>query len=161
MKWFRNCKTAEEGKELYRKLAKQYHPDNGGSGEELKDIISEFKMWYSIHKDIHTNEKGETYKAEKETTETAEDFIEIITNLSSLSGIDVELCGTWLWISGNTYQYKTQLASFGCKWSSSKKKWYWTKTPFVKHRCKTTKMEDIRFRYGSQKVSLNPRPCLT
>lgn len=40
--WFKNCKTCEDGKQLYRELAKRYHPDNGATGEELKEIISEF-----------------------------------------------------------------------------------------------------------------------
>lgn len=38
--WFKNCKTCEEGKQLYRELAKRYHPDNGATGDELKEIIS-------------------------------------------------------------------------------------------------------------------------
>lgn len=159
-KWFRDCKTAEQGKARYRELVRKYHPDNGGTGEELKEISVEFKSWFARHKDIHTNSEGKTYTSEKETTETAEDFMEIINSLSTLPGIDVEICGTWLWISGNTYPVKEQLASFGCRWSRSKKKWYWTTEEFAKARYKTPSMAHIRMMYGSQKVKLNRQMCI-
>ena len=158
-KWFKDCKTAEAGKQLYRELAKKFHPDNGGSGNELKEIISEFKLWWSKYKDIHTDKEGKTYKSEHETTETAEDFMEIIGNLSTIPGIEVELCGSWLWISGNTYPYKEQLKTFGCRWSKGHKKWYWT-TDEYRHQKGHNSMNQIRFKYGSQMVKLNTRPCL-
>lgn len=120
-KWFKGCKTAEEGKQLYRELVRKFHPDNGGTGDEIKEINNEFRLWWDRYKDIHTNSAGETYRAKESTTETAEEFIDIIRNLSGLSGIDVELCGSWLWISGNTYPVKDQLLSFGCRWSKGKK----------------------------------------
>ena len=159
-KWFRDCKTAEEGKARYRELVRKYHPDNGGTGEELKEISVEFKTWFAKYKNIHTNSEGETYTSEKETTETAEDFMEIINNLSTLPGIEVEICGTWLWISGNTYPVKDQLSSFGCRWSKSKKKWYWTTDDYTKARYKKPTMEQIRQMYGSQKVKLSHRLCI-
>ena len=159
-KWFKGCNTAEQGKKLYREYAHKFHPDNGGTGEELKEINAEFKQWWSCYKDIHTNADGETYQSTEGTTETAEDFIEIIRNLSGLTGIEVELCGSWLWISGNTYPVKDQLSAFGCRWSKGKKKWYWTKEHFVKSRYKTPSMADIRMRYGSEQVQLNRRAML-
>ena len=158
-KWFRDCKTAEEGKQLYRELAKKFHPDNGGSGIELKEIISEFKIWWLRFKDIHANSDGKTYKSERETTETAEEFIEIIENLSSIPGISVELCGSWLWITGNTYSYREQLKLFGCRWSKGHKKWYWTKDEYRRQKGHNS-MAEIRFKYGSEQVHLNARPCL-
>lgn len=159
-KWFKSCKTAEQGKQLYREYAHKFHPDNGGTGEELKEINVEFKQWWSHYKDIHTNTDGETYHSSESTTETAEEFIDITRNLSGLSGIEVELCGSWLWISGNTYPVKDQLSAFGCRWSKGKKKWYWTKDQFTKSRYKTPSMADIRMRYGSEQVQLNRRTML-
>lgn len=160
-KWFRDCKTAEQGKQLYRELVRKFHPDNGGSGEEIKEINSEFKTWWERFKDIHTAKDGSTYKAKESTKETAEEFMEIIKNLSTLPGIEVEICGSWLWISGNTYPVKDSLKSFGCGFSSSKKKWYWTKEEFTKRKCRAKTMAQIRFRYGSEKVTLKPQPQLT
>lgn len=154
--WFKNCKTCEEGKQLYRELAKRYHPDNGASGEELKEIISEFKQWFEKYKNIHINKEGKTYTAKQETSETAEQFIDIINNLSIIPSIEVEMCGDWLWITGNTFPYKEQLKEFGCRWSIGKKKWYWTTDPYMKGYKHPT-MTQIRNRYGSENVKLNSR----
>lgn len=159
-KWFSECKTAEQGKQKYRELVKQYHPDNGGTGEELKEISAEFSTWWDHYKNIHTNADGKTYTSEKETTETAEQFMDIIRNLSNLPNIEIEICGSWLWITGNTYPVRTQLSEFGCRWSRGKKKWYWTQDDFTKARYKKPSMEQIRQRYGSQMVHLQPNLCL-
>lgn len=159
-KWFRDCKTVEQGKQLYRELVRKFHPDNGGSGVEIKEINSEFKSWWERYKDIHTAKDGTTYKSNETTQETAEDFMEIINNLSTLSGIELEICGTWLWISGNTYPVRTHLTSFGCRWSKGKKKWYWTTDEYTRVRYKTPTMAEIRQMYGSQKIKLHTRPQL-
>lgn len=159
-KWFKDCKAAEEGKQLYRELVRKFHPDNGGTGDEIKEINNEFRLWWNRYKDIHTNSAGETYRAKESTTETAEEFMDIIRNLSGLSGIEVELCGSWLWISGNTYPVKDQLSAFGCRWSKGKKKWFWTTEQFMKARYKTPSMADIRRMYGSEQVQLNRRAML-
>lgn len=159
MKWFRTCRTAEEGKSLYRKLVKEYHPDNGGNADIFKQINNEFTMWWNTHKDIHySTETGETYEeTEHRTTETAEEFIEIIENLRTLDGINVELCGSWLWISGNTYPHKDKLLMFGCRWSRSKKEWYWAKDLTFTHY-KTGKSKSwIRTRYGSEMIDTTGR----
>lgn len=158
-KWFRDCKTAEQGKQLYRELAKRFHPDNGGTGDELKEIIAEFKIWWRSHKDIHQTAEGKTYKAEQETQETAEEFIEIIKKLSSVPGIEIEICGTWLWLTGNTYPYRDYLKECGCRWSRGKRKWYWTRDEYRNTKIHKS-MQQIRNTYGSQFVKVNSRICI-
>lgn len=149
-KWFKNCKTAEQGKQLYRELAKKYHPDNGGTGVELREIIEEFKNWFKSHKDIHTDKTGNTYESEKKSAETPEKFIQIVNNLLHL-GIDIEICGTWLWLEGNTYPAKEQLKELGCRWSKSKRRWYWTQEEY-QHTKSYKSMNSIRRAYGSEHI---------
>ena len=160
-KYFNTCRTAEEGKSLYRKLVKQYHTDNGGDEEIIKQINIEFSEWWKHYKDIHFNtDTGETYHSEKETEETAEDFIEIIKNLSTLIGIEVEQCGSWLWITGNTYPVKDQLTQFGCRYSKSKKSWYYAKD-LSNYKPKHGKsMQAIRLQYGSKHLKIVTNPLL-
>lgn len=43
MKYFENCKTEDEAKELYRQLAKKFHPDMGGSNEQMADLTKQFE----------------------------------------------------------------------------------------------------------------------
>ena len=80
-KWFRDCKTAEQGKQLYRQLVKRFHPDNGSTGEELKEISAEFKTWWNFYKDIH-DEKANNFYQEHDTTENINDTADKLSNSS-------------------------------------------------------------------------------
>ena len=41
--YFKGIKSQEEGKELFRKLCKKYHPDKvGGSEEEFKELYRQY-----------------------------------------------------------------------------------------------------------------------
>ena len=44
MKYFNNITTFEQAKQRYRILAKQLHPDKGGSATEFQLMQSEYKM---------------------------------------------------------------------------------------------------------------------
>ncbi len=82
MKYFTNCNTAEDLKKEYRRLAKQLHLDLGGDTEEFKVMQNEYEIMWERLKNIHTNSEGETYT--KGTTETPQEFINIINVLTSL-----------------------------------------------------------------------------
>ena len=58
-------------------------------------------------KNVHVNKDGEEY--EKETTETAGEFMELINKLLHFPDIEVELCGSWIWVSGETKAVKDDL----------------------------------------------------
>lgn len=153
-KWFKSCKYAEEGKKLYHELVKKFHTDNGGTDETvIKEINIEFSAWWKDHKNLHYSaDKHEEYT--QETEETAEEFIEIISKLSHMQGIAVELCGTWLWITGNTYPYREELKVLGARFSSTKKAWYYACGLGRKHRGTKT-MKQIRLEFGSRKMKLD------
>ena len=150
MKYFAGCKTAEEGKARYKELLKKHHPDNGGDTATMQEINEEFRIWWETHKNRHQTETGETYT--KETTESADAFIDILDRLAGLRGLDIEICGSWLWIRGNTYLNKDALKEFGCRFAASKKCWFWTADQFKKKRMRTQSMSAIRQKYGSEKV---------
>ena len=147
MKYFAKCSTLEELKKEYRRLAMIHHPDHGGDTEVMKAINNEYHELFNILKNRHNT----TADANHQTTETPDEFINIISELLKHPGITVELCGSWLWISGETYGIKDQLKAAGCRWSNSKKMWYWHHPEENSRRShgKTT-MEEIRSKYGSQ-----------
>lgn len=147
MTYFANCKTLDELKKEYRRLAMIHHPDHGGDTATMQAINGEYAETFARLKDQHNAAADEAHQ----TTETPEEFIAIISQLLRFPGLIVELCGSWLWITGETYAIKDQLKAAGCRWSSSKKAWYWHH-PEEGHRWhkRTASMDEIRTKYGSQ-----------
>jgi hypothetical protein len=87
--------------------------------------------------------------------------MDIINKIIRFVGINIEICGTWVWVSGNTKQYKDELKKVGFWWASKKLMWYWHTPEQTAHRHKTWSMDKIREKYGSQFIGNNPDPALT
>ena len=152
MTYFKNCKTAEELKKSYREWAKKLHPDLGGNAEEFKAMQNEYEKLWEHLKNVHQNAKGETYtKTSGTTTETPQEFINIINTLIRLRGIEVEICGSWIWVNGDTREHKEVLKQLGFKWAHKKKAWYYHKDKFRKKSREELTMDDIRDMFGSQR----------
>lgn len=148
-RYFDNCRTADELKKAYRQAAKELHPDAGGCEEEFKAMQAEFSAAWERLKNIHINRDGEQY--ERETQETAEEFMVIIEELLMLDGVEVEICGSWIWCSGNTKPYKETFRKLHFRWSRSKSAWYYHAEPYRKFHSQELSLDEIRNMYGSQK----------
>ena len=114
MKYFNGVSGLDELKKEYRRLSMLHHPDRGGDIETMKAINAEHDELFEILKKQHNTAADEFHQ----TTETAEEFRDILEVLMKLDGLEVELCGAWLWISGNTLEHKDALKAAGCGWSS-------------------------------------------
>ena len=147
MKYFTQCKNLEELKKEFRRLAMIHHPDRGGDVETMKIINLEYEQKHEELKHAWNSTHGE----DQQCTEAPEEFREILEKLLKLDGLEIELCGCWLWIGGNTREHKEELKAAGCRWSNNKKMWYWhhVEEGSKWHRGKRT-MSEIRTKYGSQ-----------
>lgn len=71
-----------------------------------------------------------------------------IKELALIEGIEIEICGTWIWVSGDTFHAKDALKALDFLWAHKKKMWHWT--PDTKRRrSKAMSMEWIRDKHGS------------
>lgn len=77
---------------------------------------------------------------------------ETLNKVINFTGVTIEIIGEWIWISGNTYQYKKDLKEIGFRWASNKKAWYWHSEAFRKRSKRKLTMNDIRNYYGSTEV---------
>lgn len=145
--FFKNVNSLDELKKEYRRLVMLHHPDHGGDTATMQAINAEHDALFDALKAKHNAE----HDADHQTTETPEEFREIIEALLRMDGVEVELCGSWLWIGGNTRAHKDDLKAAGCRWSSSKKLWYWRHAEDAHrwHRGRST-IGEIRTKYGSQ-----------
>lgn len=147
MKYFENVHTLDELKKAYRRLAMKYHPDRGGSVEIMQEINNEHDALFEQLKRQHNASADEYHQ----TTETAEEFRDVLDILLKLDGLTVELCGSWLWIGGETRRHKDALKAAGCRWSNNKKLWYWRHPEDgSRYHRGTRSINEIRSKYGSQ-----------
>ncbi len=147
MKYFQNITTLEELKKAYHRLALKYHPDCGGDTEIMKAINQEHDELFNELK-ARVNAKADELH---QTTEAPEEFRDIIDLLLRMRGLSVELCGSWLWIGGDTLAHKDKLKAAGCRWAPKKGLWSWHHVEDTRtyYRGKRT-MNEIRGRYGSR-----------
>ena len=145
MSYFTRCETLNELKATYRRLALEHHPDRGGDTATMQAINAEYEQAFSKLKAQYNAEAREGYK----TTETADEFRRVVLALIRLEGLEVELCGSWLWIGGETKANKEALKEAGCKWCKSKHKWYWHHFDRKRRRGTGYTMGEIRAKYGS------------
>ena len=165
MTYFKNVNTLEELRKQYKELLKRYHPDNpSGSTEATQQINQEYEKLFKLLKDKHDSKQ--TSKKKKKTSfynnmkyDFSEDIKlrEVLNKVINFTDVTIELCGSWIWISGNTYQYKKELKEIGFKWASNKKAWYWHSEAFRKRSNKKLSMNDIRKYYGSTEVQPEQR----
>ena len=151
MKWFNNPTTLEELKKEYKKLCMAHHPDLGGNTADMQEINSEYETLFEKLKNVHKNSQGEAYT--KETEETPEQFKEIINTLIHLNGIEIEICGSWIWLTGNTKEHKEILKNLKFRYSSKKKAWYYHSEPYKKKSKRELTLDEIRDMFGSQRYN--------
>lgn len=140
----------EEIKRQYRDLAIKNHPDMGGSVEAMAEINAEFEHFKRTNYNIHESAEGGVYTDERQEgpDKTTEDFVKIIEALLRMS-IDVELVGSWIWLSGDTKPHREQLKAMGFRWSGQRLRWYLAPKDRKWHRHSSEDMDGLRARYGS------------
>lgn len=145
--------TLEELKAQYRKFAFRHHPDRGGSDEEMKVVNGEYDELFLKLKDVHRTKEGKTYT--KESAETPEQYREIVYALLMLhmEGVDIEIIGSFIWLSGNTKPYKEAIKALGFKWSQNKTAWYLPPDGYKKFGRKQFDLDEIREMYSSTRVN--------
>ena len=155
--WFEGCANLQTLKERAKELAKAYHPDlNPTAGDEaMQQINAQYdelvKRFSRVSSDGHT-------EATEQEARSAQDFAmqyrEIILKVINLSGLVVELCGAWLWVSGETYANREALKAAGLRYASKKQMWYWRPEEAACHKSrKGATMNDIRRKYGSERIT--------
>ena len=152
LKYFKDCTSKEECKKLYKKLAFMYHPDRGGDTETMKTINAEFD--YVMENNIFKSSKKDTSKKDtkKDYDFSSSQFKDIISALVRLDGLEIEITGCFIWVTGNTYPQKDIIKSLGFRYSRNKKAWYIAPPEYFAQKRsykKSYSMNDIRSKYGS------------
>jgi hypothetical protein len=148
--FFQSCKTLDDVKALYRTLAKEHHPDKGGDVGTMQAINSQYTLkCESIIKgsNLFTPEEADT-----ELLNT-EKYKEALQAIVYLDGLNIELVGTWIWVTGETRKHKEALKAALFMYASKKVAWYFRTSEYKVHNLIPMTLEEIRAKYGSEKVN--------
>jgi curved DNA-binding protein CbpA len=140
--YFNDCKNLDEVKRRYKELALKHHPDRGGDTRIMQDINNAYDA-------IKKNPFFKFYKEKEESQQDYVQFPDIISQIIGMKDIVIELCGNWLWISGNTYKHRRELKQYGFLFADKKKLWYWRPNDYKSANQEPRSMEYIRSKYGS------------
>lgn len=159
--FFVGCETLDQAKALYRKLALENHPDHGGNLETMQEIN---RQWADFQAQVsYKAETDRQQAAHREGRKTTADFCDlrevfgvirekIIFALNLDGELEVELCGLWIWVTGNTKANREALKEAGFKWAPKKLAWYFAGVPSSPHHRHYT-MDEIRNAYGSTRFA--------
>ncbi|MDK2014691.1 MULTISPECIES: J domain-containing protein [unclassified Deinococcus] len=158
MNYFQSVTTADELKALYRQLCKTHHPDKGGTTEAMQDINSQYeaaltRLLSAKADDVYG--EGRFYRSREQETEVETLIRKAIEAVAHLDGIELEIIGAWVWLSGDTRTHKDTIKAAGYWWMNKKQMWAFKgKTSNGRGN---TSLEEMRERYGSERVSTGPR----
>jgi len=153
MEYFENIIDLESLKKEYKRLCKIHHPDLGGSTKVMQDINRQY------NEILETQVFQDHFKSEdcKTSMEVERAMREVIEKIIALQGIVLEICGTWLWITGNTYPVKDAIKAAGCFFARKKKAWYWRPAEQKSSNRKPLTLEQIRKRHGTINIVNNKK----
>jgi curved DNA-binding protein CbpA len=138
--------TSEITKQAYRRAAQKYHHDRNPAGLEMMQLVN---AAYETLKDF----SGRIESNEHETVNThyGEEINEALNAIMGLN-LEIEICGSWVWVSGNTKPHKEKLKEADFKWSSKKIRWYFRPADYKPRPHQAWSMEKIKEVYGSKIV---------
>ena len=139
--------TFEDIKRAYRKACSQYHPDRNPAGLEMMKVIN--CAWQSLSDYVEGSVQFDcTDDDELNLTEEMSAALNAIIHL----GLEIEICGTWVWVGGNTREFKEVLKAAGYRWAPKKCLWMWKPEGSKSKGRGKFSMDEIRISHGSQAV---------
>jgi hypothetical protein len=146
--FFLNCRTSEEIRNRYDTLSRVFNLSNSKEPDEMmKTINSEYDKLMMVLDD------PKPVDAVKEKATVSEKIKELQEKIDP-AGLHLEICGTWLWVTGKTYQVKDTLKDLGFRYSANKLSWYYRQEDHRSGNQEPIPIEMIRGKYGASIVHL-------
>ena len=145
--------TQKEIKKAFKSASFKYHPDrNPLAGRDMMQAInSAYEALKNIGESVVMDSEHKAY-------DFADELNKVLNELFDLEGIEIEVCGNWIWITGNTKQHRVALGKkanggIGCYFSKKDGGcWYYRPEEYKSKNRKKFSLDDIRSSHGSVKV---------
>lgn len=139
-------------KAAYRKACSIYHPDRNPAGLEMMKMVNQA---YDALKD----KSGVEVVGDVDISSYGEEIFNALSKIISL-GLDIEICGAWVWLHGDTRPHKDVIKEAGFMWAPKKKLWYYRPADYKSKGRGKFSMDEIREKHGSEKVTAKERTRL-
>ena len=154
---FFGCTSADEVQLRYDELSKVFN----GQDEMLNTIKVEYSTLMSVLAESKTDQAvNEKASASDKAVESVKEKATVTEKIKELqgkidpAGLHLEICGTWLWVTGKTYQVKDTLKELGFRYSANKLSWYYRQEDHRSPNQEPISLEMIREKYGTSVVAL-------
>lgn len=152
--------TPEAVTAAYRRAAMKYHPDRNPAGLVMMKAIN-------AAREALADFRG-TLQHSEQAMEYGADLNAAISHLLHSVGLELEICGAWLWVTGETKAHKEHIKAYESetankfKWHSKKLAWYFAPNDYKGFRRTkgNTAMDDIRNTYGSEQIRTVSRTAI-
>lgn len=137
----------ETVKKAYRKACRAYHPDINPAGLETMQAVNE--AFETLSKEKFPLSTDST----QERSNYGEALNDALNAIINIHDLNIEICGAWVWVSGNTKPNKESLKNAKYLWSKNKNMWYFRPENQKKRFFRgSSSIDEIRTKYGSDKV---------
>jgi len=127
-------------KKAYQAACSKFHPDRNPAGLEMMKLINQAYEVLKNEPDFSTD--NESNYDEK--------LSDAINAAMTMEGVIIEICGLWVWLSGDTRPHKDAIKEAGYKWASKKKMWYFRPADYKSSSRGKFSMDEIRGLHGSK-----------
>lgn len=159
--YFKNCKTLDDAKNLFKILCFSLHPDTS-AGDTQQEFIKMFKQFKQFTPTAqHTRKGDENFNADE--------FYNIVKRFEDLKNVLISFVGSFIWLedeenfAGSTKEQKEDIKKIILegynlpRFAFKRKKWYYSPEGYKQKFASNKTFEQIKITWGTKTYKPNDK----